>query len=94
MSKKEKLKTIKKETQKEKLNRNLYAISTLLFVFTISMNLINIIYNPYLLNGLILEINIGIIAFFIYAWIKSEKKLSLLKDEELNLKIKTILNIE
>jgi len=95
MTKREQLKQIKKETKKEKLNRNLYASSALLFLFTITMNLINIIYNPYLLNGLILEINIAIIIYCLYSWIKTQRKITLLKEEELNLRIKTILtNLE
>lgn len=91
MNKREQLKSIKNETKKEKITRNLYASSTLLFLFTITMNLINIIYNPYLLNGLILEINIAIIGYCIYSWIKSQRKITSLKEEELNLRIKTIL---
>ena len=95
MSKREQLKLIKQETKKEKISRNLYATSTLLFLFTITMNLINIIYNPYLLNGLILEINIAIIVYCLYSWIKSQRKITYLKEEELNLRIKTILtNLE
>lgn len=91
MNKKEQLKQLKKETKKEKINRTLYATSTLLFIFTIIMNLINIIYNPYLLNGLILEINITIIGFCLFSWIKSQKKITNLKEKELNLRIETIL---
>lgn len=92
MSKREQLRQIKKITKKEKINRNLYATSTLLFIFTVIMNIINIIYSPYLLNGLILEINIAIICYCLYSWIKSQKKLTLLKDEELNIRIRTILS--
>jgi len=91
MSKREQLREIKKERNKIKINRNLYASSTIIFIFTIIINLINIIYNPYLLNGLILEINIAISIYCLYSWIKSQKKISILKEQELTLHIETIL---
>lgn len=91
MSKREQLKQIKRLTKKEKISRNLYASSTLLFVFTVAMNLVNIIYSPYLLNGLILEINIAIIGYCLFSWIKSQRRITMLKEEELNLRIQTIL---
>ena len=85
------LSKIKKDKTLKKINRNLYMISTCIFIFTIIINIINIIYNPYLLNGLILEINLGIIAFCLYSWIKFQKELNILKEKELDLKIRTIL---
>ena len=68
MSKREQLKLVKKRKKKEKIARNLYASSTILFLLTTIINIINLVYNPYLLNGLILEINIVIIIpdFFSY----------------------------
>ena len=68
MSKREQLKLIKKRKKKEKITRNLYASSTILF-----------------------EINIAIIIYCIYSWIKSQKTISNLKEEELDIKIRTIL---
>lgn len=91
MSKREKLRQIKKEKTKIRINRNLYASSTIIFIFTVIINLINIIYNPYLLNGLILEINIAISIYCLYSWIKSQQKISTLKEQELTLQIETIL---
>ena len=88
MSKREQLKLIKKRKKKEKITRNLYASSTILFLLTIIVNIINIFYSPYLLNGLILEINIAIIIYCIYSWIKSQKSISNLNEEELNIKIR------
>ena len=85
MSKREQLKLVKKKTKKEKITRNLYATSSII------LNTINIIHNPYLLNGLILEINIAIIIYCIYSWIKSQKTISNLKEEELDIRIRTIL---
>ncbi len=91
MSKREQLKLVKKRKKKEKIARNLYASSTILFLLTTIINIINLVYNPYLLNGLILEINIVIIIYCIYSWIKSQKTISNLKEEELNIRIRTIL---
>lgn len=91
MSKREQLKLVKKKTKKEKITRNLYATSSIIFLFTIILNTINLVYNPYLLNGLILEINIAIIIYCIYSWIKSQKTISNLKEEELDIRIRTIL---
>ena len=66
-----------------------------IFIFTITLNIINIINNPYLLNGLILEINIGIIIFCLYSWIKLQQRVNILKEKELDIKIRTILkNLE
>ena len=91
MTKNEQLKLLKRETKKLKFSRNLYATSTLLFVLTVIMNTINIVYNPYLLNGFILEINILVIVYCLYSWIQSQRKITILKEEVLDLKIKTIL---
>lgn len=89
------LSKIKKEGRREKINRNLFATSTIIFIFTIILNIINIINNPYLLNGLILEINIGIIIFCLYSWIKLQQRVNILKEKELDIKIRTILkNLE
>ncbi len=83
---------LKKEKRREKINRNLFATSTIIFIFTIALNIINIVYNPHLLNGLILEINIAIIVFCLYSWIKLQQRISILKEKELDIKIRTILN--
>lgn len=91
MSKREQLKLVKKRKKNEKITRNLYASSTILFLLTTIINIINLVYNPYLLNGLILEINIAIIIYCVYSWIKSQKTISNLKEEELNIRIRTIL---
>lgn len=91
MSKREQLKLVRKRKKKEKIARNLYASSTILFLLTTTINIINLVHNPYLLNGLILEINIAIIIYCIYSWIKSQKTISNLKEEELNIRIRTIL---
>jgi thiamine transporter ThiT len=91
MSKREKLRKIKKEEKVAKLERNLYFISGILFLTTIIINILNIIYYPYLLNGLILEINIFMICICMYLFIKKQKKITKLEDEKLELKIKYIL---
>jgi hypothetical protein len=91
MSKREQLKQIKRETTKTKINKNLYASSIFILILTTIINIINIFYSPYLLNGLILEINIAIIIYCIYSYIKLKKKISFLKDKELDLRIQTIL---
>ena len=52
------MKKIKKEINLTKLETKLYLSSIILFIFTIIINILNLIYYPYLLKGLILEINI------------------------------------
>lgn len=91
MNKREKLKQLTKKESITKLERNIYLISSILFLTTIIINILNIIYSPYLLNGLILELNICIIAVFSYLTIKKQKKVLELEDEKLELKIKYIL---
>ncbi len=91
MSKREKLRKLTKEENITKLERNIYLISSILFLTTIIINILNIIYYPYLLNGLILELNILIIVIFSYMAIKKQKKVLKLEDKKLELKIKYIL---
>ena len=69
MGKREKLRLLKIEERRTKLERNIYFISGMLFLSTVIINILNIIYYPYLLNGLVLEINIFmILSFSIQAW--------------------------
>lgn len=91
MSKRETLRKLKKEEKVTKLERNLYLLSSILFLTTIIINILNIIYYPYLLNGLILEINILMISICTYLFIKKQKKVMELEDKKLELKIKYIL---
>lgn len=91
MSKRETLRKLKKEEKLTKLERNLYLLSSILFLTTIIINILNIIYYPYLLNGLILEINILMISICTYLFIKKQKKVMELEDKKLELKIKYIL---
>ena len=91
MSKRETLRKLKKEEKVTKLERNLYLLSSILFLTTIIINILNIIYYPYLLNGLILEINILMISICTYLFIKKQKKVIELEDKKLELKIKYIL---
>lgn len=91
MSKRETLRKLKKEEKLTKLERNLYLLSSILFLTTIIINILNIIYYPYLLNGLILEINILMISICTYLFIKKQKKVMELEDQKLELKIKYIL---
>lgn len=91
MSKRETLRKLKKEEKVTKLERNLYLLSSILFLTTIIINILNIIYYPYLLNGLILEINILMISICTYLFIKKQKKVMELEDQKLELKIKYIL---
>ena len=91
MSKRETLRKLKKEEKLTKLERNLYLLSSILFLTTIIINILNIIYYPYLLNGLILEINILMISICTYLFIKKQKKVMEQEDKKLELKIKYIL---
>lgn len=91
MGKREKLREIKKQEKIAKMERNIYLISSILFLTTVIINILNIIYYPYLLNGLILEINIFMICLCVYFFVKKQKKISKLEDEKLELKIKYIL---
>lgn len=92
MNKRETLKNLKKKKILTKVERNLYFISSILFLSTIIINIMNIFYYPYLINGLILEINICIIIICFYLTIKKQQKLLILEDETLELKINYILN--
>ena len=91
MTKKEQMKKITKETKIIKLERNLYIISSVLFLSTTIINILNIIYYPYLLNGIILELNILMICLCTYLFIKKQEKLNNLEDEKIELKIKYFL---
>lgn len=85
------LRRIRKEEKIAKIERNIYLISSLLFFTTIIINILNIIYYPYLWNGLILEINIFMIIICLYFSVKKQQKVSKLEDKKLELKIKYIL---
>ena len=92
MAKRELLRKIKKKTTITKIERDIYIISCLLFLTTLILNTITIIYNPYLINGLILEINIFITTLLIYTTIKKQKKIYKLEDKQLELKIECLMN--
>ena len=85
------LSKIKRDKIVKKINRDLFIASTLIFLLTITINIINITYYPYLLNGFILEINIIITLFCLKSWIKIQKEINILKEKELDIKIRTIL---
>lgn len=91
MNKKEHLIKIKKETKLAKIERNIYILSSILFLSTVIINILNIIYQPYLINGIILEINIIMISICTYTFIKKQKQINLLEDKKLELKIKYFL---
>ena len=91
MTRKEQMKKITRETTMIRLERNLYIISSVLFLSTTIINILNIIYYPYLLNGIILELNILMICLCTYLFIKKQEKLNNLEDEKIELKIKCFL---
>ena len=91
MGRNDMLRRIRKEEKIAKIERNIYLISSLLFFTTIIINILNIIYYPYLWNGLILEINIFMIIICLYFSVKKQQKVSKLEDKRLELKIKYIL---
>lgn len=91
MNQKEHLRKIKKETKLVKIERNIYIMCSILFLSTVIINILNIIYHPYLLNGIILELNIIMISICTYTFIKKQEKINLLEDKKLELKIKYFL---
>ena len=91
MNQKEHLRKIKKETKLVKIERNIYIMCSILFLSTIIINILNIIYHPYLINGIILELNIIMISICTYTFIKKQEKINLLEDKKLELKIKYFL---
>ena len=91
MNQKEHLRKIKKETKLVKIERNIYIMCSILFLSTVIINIINIIYHPYLINEIILELNIIMISICTYTFIKKQEKINLLEDKKLELKIKYFL---
>lgn len=91
MGKREKLRLLRIKERRTKLERNIYFISGMLFLSTVIINILNIIYNPYLLNGLILEINIFMIFVCGYLFLNKQRRLNNLEDEKIELKIEYIL---
>ena len=91
MTTKKTIKKLKRIEKKTKLERNIFFISSTLFFLTVIINIIDICYSPYLINGLILEINILMIFLCGYLFIKKQQKLALIADEKIELKIKYIL---
>ena len=87
-----KLNDLKKREKLIKIERNIYLVSTLLFFCTVIINIINIINYPYILNGLILEINILMILGCGYLFIQKHRKIIALEDEKIELKIACILS--
>ncbi len=73
----------KREQKKIILERNIYIISSILLLNTIIINFLNIIYEPYLINGIILEINLIIVFFCIYTLIKKQQQLILYENKNL-----------
>ena len=93
MNQKEHLRKIKKETKLVKIERNIYIMCSILFLSTVIINILNIIYHPYLINGIILELNIIMISICTYTFIKKQEKINLLEDKKLELKIKYCQNL-
>ena len=92
MIKREKYKKIKKEQKLLKIELTTYILSIILLLTTIILNLNITINTPSLKNGIILETNIIFIIICIYKYIINKKKISLINDKLLNIKIKNIIN--
>lgn len=92
MGKREKLRMIKREEKRTKIERNIYLVSSILFLSTVVINILNIINYPYLLNGFILEINIFMIFVCTYLFFLKQRKINDLEDKKIELKIQYILN--
>ncbi len=91
MRQKENLINLNKETKLVKIERNIYIVCSILFLSTVVINILNIIYHPYLINGIILELNIIMISICTYTFIKKQEKINILEDKKLELKIKYFL---
>ena len=74
MRQKENLINLNKETKLVKIERNIYIVCSILFLSTVVINILNIIYHPYLINGIILELNIIMISICTYTFIKKQEK--------------------
>lgn len=92
MSNIKKLNDLKREEKLVKFERNVYFVSCILFFITVFVNVVNIMLYPRLLNGLILEINILMILLCGYLFLQKQKKITLLEDKKIELKIECILN--
>ncbi len=88
MSKREKLRELNSKKKITILERNIYILSSLLLLSTIIINILNIIYYPILINGVILEVNILIICFCIYSIILKQNQIFTLENKKNNLKLK------
>ena len=86
-----KINKLTKEINITKIERNIYLLSSILLISTIIINILNLFYYPYLLNGLILEINISILVIIYLIYIKKRKQILKLEDKLLEQKIKYII---
>lgn len=86
-----KINKLTKEINITKIERNIYLLSSILLISTIIINILNLIYYPYLLNGLILEVNILILVISYLIYIKKRKQTLKLEDKLLEQKIKYII---
>lgn len=86
-----KINKLTKEINITKIERNIYLLSSILLISTIIINILNLFYYPYLLNGLILEINILILVIIYLIYIKKRKQILKLEDKLLEQKIKYII---
>ena len=86
MGKREKLRNLINLKKSTIIERNLYILSSIFLLSTIIINMLTIIYYPYLLNGLILEINILFILLCIYLLIKKQQQINIIKLQLLKLK--------
>ena len=85
------MKKITKEIYITNIEKKIYLISSILLILTTIININTIIYYPYLLNGLILEINILLYIILIIIFNKKNKQLLYLKDRLLELRINYII---
>lgn len=92
MSDTKRLIDLKNEERMVKLERNIYFVCCFLFVLTVLINIVNIINYPYILNGLILEINIFMVLLCSYLFFQKQKRIIFLSDEMIELKIAYVLN--
>lgn len=81
-----------KKVRVVKIERDIYFVCMILFFITISINVISIMYYPYLFNGLILEINILLFLVCCFLFRKTQKMIGILEDKRIELKVKYILN--
>lgn len=87
------LNEIKMQCESIKFDIRLYVSSSLLLTLSIVFSFVNFIYNPVFVNSLVLEVSIIGAVFCIYSIISYKNKLNMLKEKELEIKIRNKVSV-